>query len=494
MGAFFSNGVFWQLLKGRVSLLRNVCYFANRPLSPDYESGQLPFAWEPFYVKEFSGNWLKKKPPLARGGVPIGTEGSLYFAKQLSFSTFKQSYVTIMTNSENIRLLIVTDTCWPSIGGIENAIVTLVAHLPKHIHCSIITHRFSANATTLFANYRSTTQQTAHDPSGHPITTLKVSLLQQLILLPLLLWNLPGLKRIIPASRLYDILYFFYKAAFYTNVKRSLRTADIIHSFSTGWLSRLVSEICKATSIPIVHSPAIHFGRWGDSPAQLKAYTSGNATICFTETMRNKLISKVDSTRHDRFFTIPPVIPANSTTTLSRLLEGPYILFIGRREAHKGLTLLVEAFKKINLPMKLVIAGPGEKIIDTDSSVIDLGPVSENDKVSLLSHCELLAVPTTDESFGIVFTEAMSYGKPAVAVDIAPVNEIVRNGITGILVPQDDADSLAQALTTLLTDDALRHSMGARANDLFNSFYAPSAVVPKIVAVYEKCITKRTHF
>jgi hypothetical protein len=63
-----------------VYLLRNVLYFAKRkPLSPDCESGQFPFAWEPFLCKgEFSGKWLKKSlhwqgwcPELGRWGLFI---------------------------------------------------------------------------------------------------------------------------------------------------------------------------------------------------------------------------------------------------------------------------------------------------------------------------------------------------------------------------------------------------------------------------------------
>jgi glycosyltransferase involved in cell wall biosynthesis len=211
--------------------------------------------------------------------------------------------------------------------------------------------------------------------------------------------------------------------------------------------------------------------------------------------MKKQLISKVDSSRHDRFFTIPPVIPATDNTTDPRLIEGPYILFLGRREKHKGLNLLTDAFKAIDTTVKLVIAGPGERFSDTDEiSIIDLGSVSEKDKVSLLSHMELFVLPTTDESFGIVFTEAMSYGKPVVAIDIAPVNEIVRNGITGILVPQSDSDLLAKSLIKLLSDKGLQRSMGDQAREIFKTHYAPSVVIPKIVAVYEKCINENGHF
>jgi glycosyltransferase involved in cell wall biosynthesis len=79
----------------------------------------------------------------------------------------------------------------------------------------------------------------------------------------------------------------------------------------------------------------------------------------------------------------------------------------------------------------------------------------------------------------------MSCGKLVVAIDVPPVNEIIKNGVTGILVPPGDTHALTEALTTLLTDHSLSKSMGKRGLELFNEKYSPSVVVPQIVEVYD---------
>jgi glycosyltransferase involved in cell wall biosynthesis len=405
-----------------------------------------------------------------------------------------------MIKSGNCTLFFITDTFWPAIGGIENAILSLTANLPDTMRCSILTHSFQSNSVTLFNRYWSFVPQPDKDPNGHSITHLKLSLLKRTSLLPLLLWDLPGIKRLIPVPRLFDILYFFYKCAYYNEVKGHLTKVDLVHSFSTGWLSRLTGEICKKEKIPIVHSPAIHFGKWGDSPAQLKSYMNGNALICFSEMMKQELLSRTGILK-EHCYVIPPAVnyynsecnisvpsATGNQKTNKRLIEEPYILFLGRREHHKGLHRLIDAFRKSNLPVKLAIAGPGKKCNEHDSSIIDFGPVSEETKASLLLHCEVFALPSTDESFGIVYTEAMSYGKPVIAIDIPPVNEIVKNGITGILVPPEDTDALSVALKKLLTDNTLRKSMGEKAREEFQRLYSLSVVIPRIVSVYTHCL------
>lgn len=401
-----------------------------------------------------------------------------------------------MNNTKQRNLLIVVDRFWPSIGGIENAVRNLITHLPDAIQSSVLAHNSRADSSTLYGHYSSSTPKPQNDPADHAIFYLKPSFLKRIYLLPLLLWNFPGIKRIITTPLLFDILYIFYKWAFYADFKRSMTSIDLVHSFSTGYLARLAGEICKKVSIPIVHSPAVHFNKWGDSPKQLRSYVNGNALICFSAMMKQEIASRT-SNNQKNWYVIPPVTIANSVISNRRdvahhpVIDDPYILFLGRREKHKGLHLLIDAFKKISIPAKLVIAGPGEKCTEKDSSIVDLGAVSDEMKAHLLSHCELFALPSTDESFGIVYTEAMSYSKPVIAIDIPPVNEIVKNGSTGILVKQDNAEALSDALKMMLTDHALRKSMGQKALEEFKRCYAPAVVIQQIVDVYKYCLSKR---
>ena len=98
---------------------------------------------------------------------------------------------------------------------------------------------------------------------------------------------------------------------------------------------------------------------------------------------------------------------------------------------------------------------------------MDVGEVEEPEKQWLLENCSVFCVPSADESFGIVYTEAMRSTKPVVALDVSPVNEIVINGETGVLVPAGDPSALAAALDKLLGNEALRKKMGEAGRQQF---------------------------
>ena len=361
--------------------------------------------------------------------------------------------------------------------------VALAASLPSDWRVTIITHLPSQSAT-LYGSFTSRRKIPANDPSGNVIEPLDPGRRGRLLLLPLLLWNVPVLRTLLPRM-FYDFLYVWYKLAFAERIARLLDDADSVHCCSTGYPARCVSEVCLKKGIRFFHQPFVHFGRWGDSPAQLRAYAAADAVVCPTTSYREKLLDRMGSDLTADTVVIPPVmIEAEYPRLRMPPVPGRFILFLGRREAHKGLASLLVAFNGLEQLASLVVAGPGKQVHSRNMSVIDLGEVDDKIKNWLLSSCDVFCVPTTDESFGIVFTEAMSFGKPVVAYDIAPVNEIVVNGETGLLVPPDDTHGLHQALETLLVDGHLRKRLGATAYERYERFFSRKVVLTQILLLH----------
>jgi len=119
----------------------------------------------------------------------------------------------------------------------------------------------------------------------------------------------------------------------------------------------------------------------------------------------------------------------------------------------------------------LVLAGPeGEagdrrRLMD-QAKALDIGervvlPGMIEDVPATMAGFDLLAHLPTDESFGLALAEAMAAGLPTVATDIGGCREVVQDGVTGTLVPPDDARALASALTRLLSCPEERGRMGA---------------------------------
>ena len=364
----------------------------------------------------------------------------------------------------------------------EQAAQSLATGISNKYSIKIVTHRASGNKS-LYGDFTSLKRQKRTDTDGNRIDLLDPSIYGRLLLIPLFLWSMPGLPK---SGKLFDYLYHFYRAAFRKRLEKLLGECNIVHCFSTGFLARCVSEICEQKKITLVHSPFIHFCRWGDSPRQLKAYSQGKAIICPTKSFKKQLSSFYPAGTHALIQVIPPITPEHDISDPENPpVSGRYILFLGRREEHKGLSILIDVFRKMETTVKLVIAGPGEQVETDDDRIVDFGEVDANTKCSLLNSCDLLCVPSKDETFGIVYTEAMSYGKPVVALDIPPVNEIVENSISGYLVPPGDTEALRTALEKLLSDELKRRNIGRGALDRYQNYFSRSKIIKEYLRLYE---------
>ncbi len=99
---------------------------------------------------------------------------------------------------------------------------------------------------------------------------------------------------------------------------------------------------------------------------------------------------------------------------------------------------------------------------------------------------KLLLYPTMQEGFGVPIIEAMASGRPVVGFDIPPVNELVENGKTGILVQLGDVEKLAEAVRILLDDKSLWEKMSIGAREEAVKRFSIDKVVYAHLKLYEK--------
>jgi glycosyltransferase involved in cell wall biosynthesis len=92
--------------------------------------------------------------------------------------------------------------------------------------------------------------------------------------------------------------------------------------------------------------------------------------------------------------------------------------------------------------------------------LLELDTVSLQEKTDALAACSLLCVPSTQESFGGVYTEAWSLGKPVIGCRIPAVAELIMDGEDGFLVAQQPAE-IADRILQLLTDPSLARALGS---------------------------------
>jgi glycosyltransferase involved in cell wall biosynthesis len=183
---------------------------------------------------------------------------------------------------------------------------------------------------------------------------------------------------------------------------------------------------------------------------------------------------------------------------------GPVLLYVGRFTEVKRVPLLVRAHAQARFarraPLVLLGGFPGEwegehplqAMRETgDPDVFLAGWHGHEDLPDGLNAADLLVLPSVHEQFGAVIVEAMACGLPAVAVDAHGPAEIVEAGETGWLVPPDDLDALAAALTEAVDDDAERRRRGAAAYEAARGRYSWPALARGLARVYEEVAERR---
>lgn len=157
--------------------------------------------------------------------------------------------------------------------------------------------------------------------------------------------------------------------------------------------------------------------------------------------------------------------------------EGRVILTVGRwlaKERYKGMDTLVTSLPRLLTrwpDLQLLAVGDGddrawlEDLAEQNGvnrHVHFLSGVSSEDLIACYQACEMFALPSKGEGFGLVYLEAMACGKPVIGGTHGGAPEVIEDGVTGYLVPHGDAAQLAMSIETLLSDPNMAQKMGAR--------------------------------
>lgn len=188
---------------------------------------------------------------------------------------------------------------------------------------------------------------------------------------------------------------------------------------------------------------------------------------------------------------------ANASQALSRSLErrdGARILFLGQVGKRKGVPDLIQALAHLKcVPgWRATIAGDGDvtaareqaQALNLSSQVTFPGWVGPEEARALLVSSDILVLPSFDENLPMSVIEGMSAGLAVVATPVGAVEDIVRNGETGLLVSPGNSDELADALRRLVTEERLRRELGAAAQDFHRRHLEISAYVQRLAKIW----------
>jgi glycosyltransferase involved in cell wall biosynthesis len=164
------------------------------------------------------------------------------------------------------------------------------------------------------------------------------------------------------------------------------------------------------------------------------------------------------------------------------------VLCMARIEPGKGVDLVVEAIPFLPETVKVIVAGDGShlKMLEQRSAelcvankIIFTGWVSGNEKQQLIDEADIFCLPSSYDSFGMGFIEAMANGLPVVALDWGPISDVVVHRRSGYLIKEPNPEHLAMALGKLM-DPANRAQMGKEAQKWVLEQFSSQAVGEKL--------------
>lgn len=198
----------------------------------------------------------------------------------------------------------------------------------------------------------------------------------------------------------------------------------------------------------------------------------------------------------------------------SKKIQKPYfktnsyrLLFVGRLEKRKGMQELVDAMPRIlssNYRITIDIIGKDCFQAPGDTSYIDYfhkvvpselrgrvkfhGFVDERKLQDFYADCDVFIAPSRYESFGLIFLEAMVYGKPVIGTRAGGIPEIINDGQNGLLIDINNSDQIASAVLSLFSDNNLRMKLGMHAYKDVRNRFSVENMAQKSLEVYNKAI------
>jgi glycosyltransferase involved in cell wall biosynthesis len=113
-----------------------------------------------------------------------------------------------------------------------------------------------------------------------------------------------------------------------------------------------------------------------------------------------------------------------------------------------------------------------------------------SDVRALMAACDIYCMPSFEEPFGMVFTEAMALGKPVVAQNNGGTREVVDHGGSGLLSDPGDIETLSEHIVALLSDAELRHGMGEHGRARVIEHFSAERLALDVADVYGRLMTR----
>jgi len=188
-----------------------------------------------------------------------------------------------------------------------------------------------------------------------------------------------------------------------------------------------------------------------------------------------------------------------------RLHDHPLVFAVARNLVEsKGVDILEEAADKVlhDWPTDTTIEAPNFRVAgtgaDKEALIESLREKGIADRFEIMGFApqisrwyrasDVVAMPSRSEAVAVVALEAMAHGKPVVAFQVGGIPEVVIDGETGLLVPPEDTEAFAAALTELLLDPERAQKMGAAGEKRAREHFSEKKMLESYIRLFNELV------
>jgi glycosyltransferase involved in cell wall biosynthesis len=207
----------------------------------------------------------------------------------------------------------------------------------------------------------------------------------------------------------------------------------------------------------------------------VKKYLLGRKAIKFVMENSDLILAQTESIKQEVLKEYKPKIEVlgNGVEISDKTASGKYVLFVGNLNRRKGTEYLIYAMKNLKYECLIIGEGKERKNLEQLSSpnVKFLGKKDPDEIKKYMEKAAILVLPAiAGEGLPNVLLEAMNYGVPVIATDIAGIPDLVKHGENGFIVRPKDPDIIKFYIEKIMLDPKLRKEIISSAKQTVKAY------------------------
>lgn len=268
----------------------------------------------------------------------------------------------------------------------------------------------------------------------------------------------------------------------------------------------------KKLNCPLIVIPCLHTHQdWVDRPMMYKIMKEADVVVALTDFEKKFIEAKgIDSS----IIQVGGLGIEGEFPDVSKYLfdfkskyaleQGPVIASVGRIVEGKGMSNLIQAMPHVwkEYPTaKLILAGAHTNYLNDlkkvvkkfdsqfHNNIIFIPNFSEAEKICIYQSCDIFALPSRVDSFGIVYLEAWMQGKPVIACRSTPQETLIADREDGLLINLQSPQQLSAAILELCRDNNKRIFFGTKGKLKVLEQYTWEKIIPWFDEIYQRCMS-----